>query len=279
MLATPAICRGGAESEGLSEVDTMEAKVLVHEIIEAHGGAALWNNLAALEAEISAWGFLFTAKRRPPLERVVVSAWTRKPRLKFHDFPAPGLTGELIGDQEVRILGSDGNPKATRLTPRSAFTGLRRRISRDALDFIYFGGYALWNYLVTPFLFLRKGVQFQVLEPWEHAQPPWLRLQVTFPSDVPTHCRKQVFYFDEPRHLRRLDYTAEVVGRRARAAHLCENYQDFDGLKAPTRRRVRPILFGSSPLPAPNVVAIEVHTIRPVNLNDSSLALDGRSML
>jgi len=242
----------------------MEAKVLVQEIIEAHGGLALWNSLEVLEAEISVWGFLFTAKRRPTLERVVVSASTREPRLAFRDFPGSGLTSELIGDQEVRILGSDGKPTATRLKPRSAFTGLRRMISWDTLDFIYFAGYALWNYLVTPFLFLRDGFQLEVLEPWEGAQPPWLRLQVTFPSDIPTHCRKQVFYFDETRHLRRLDYTAEVVGRWARAVHLCENYRDFDGLKAPTRRRVRPILFGSSPLPAPTLVAIEVHIIRPV---------------
>jgi hypothetical protein len=241
----------------------MEAKVLVQEIIEAHGGVALWSSLAALEAEISAWGFLFTAKRRPALKRVVVSAWTREPRLAFRDFPSPGSTSELIGDQEVRILGSDGKPTATRLKPRSAFTGLRRMISWDALDFIYFGGYALWNYLVTPFLFLRDGFQFEVLEPREGAQPPWVRLQVTFPSDVPAHCRKQVFYFDETRHLRRLDYTAEVVGGWARAAHLCEQYRDFGGLKAPTRRRVRPILFGSSPLPGPTLVAIEVHSIRP----------------
>jgi hypothetical protein len=241
----------------------MKAKVLVQEIIEAHGGVALWSSLAALEAEISAWGFLFTAKRRPALKRVVVSAWTREPRLAFRDFPSPGSTSELIGDQEVRILGSDGKPTATRLKPRSAFTGLRRMISWDALDFIYFGGYALWNYLVTPFLFLRDGFQFEVLEPREGAQPPWVRLQVTFPSDVPAHCRKQVFYFDETRHLRRLDYTAEVVGGWARAAHLCEQYRDFGGLKAPTRRRVRPILFGSSPLPGPTLVAIEVHSIRP----------------
>jgi hypothetical protein len=260
---TGLILKGSWNLTASNEVDTMEAKILVQEIIEAHGGAALWNSLEVLEAEISAWGFLFTAKRRPALKHIVVSASTREPRLSFHDFPSPGSTSELIGDQEVRILGGDGKPIAKRLNPRSAFTGLRRMISWDTLDFIYFGGYALWNYLVTPFLFLRDGFQFQVLERRDGAPRRWLRLQVTFPSDIPTHCSKQVFYFDENRCLQRLDYTAEVVGRWAHAAHLCENYRDFDGLKAPTRRRVRPILFGSSPLPAPTLVAIEVHDIRP----------------
>ena len=48
-----------------------------------------------------------------------------------------------------------------------------------------------------------------------------------------------------------------LMGGWAHAAHFCENYRDFGGLKAPTRRRVRPILFGSSPLPGPILVAIE----------------------
>jgi hypothetical protein len=245
----------------------MEPKVLVQEIIEAHGGVALWSSLEVLEAEISAWGFLFTAKRRPILRHVVVSASTREPRLAFRDFPGLGLTGELIGDREVRILAGDGTTTATRLNPRSAFTGLRRMLSWDTLDFIYFGGYALWNYLVTPFLFLRDGFELRVLEPREGRRPPWLRLQVTFPSDIPTHCSKQVFYFDETRHLRRLDYTAEVVGGWAHAAHLCKDYRDFAGLKAPTRRRVRPILFGNSPLSGPTLVAIEIHDLRPVRVS------------
>jgi len=28
----------------------------------------------------------------------------------------------------------------------------------DELDFIYFGGYATWNYLTAPFLLARKGL-------------------------------------------------------------------------------------------------------------------------
>jgi hypothetical protein len=89
-------------------------------------------------------------------------------------------------------------------------------------------------------------------------------LQVTFPADVPTHPRHQIFYFDDDRLLRRIDYTAEVVGGWALAAHLCEEYRTFDGLKAPTRRRVLPLLFGHNPLPGPTLVELEVHQIRPV---------------
>ena len=61
-----------------------------------------------------------------------------------------------------------------------------------------------------------------------------------------------------------LDYVAEVVGAWAHAAHFCENYRDFNGIKAPTRRRVRPILVADKPMPGPILVALDIHHIRPV---------------
>jgi hypothetical protein len=87
---------------------------------------------------------------------------------------------------------------------------------------------------------------------------------VTFPDDIPTHSRRQIFYFDDQRLLRRLDYTAEVVGGWAHAAHLCREYRAFGGLKAPTRRRVLPLPFGRTPLPGPTLVELEVHSITPL---------------
>ncbi|MBM4340770.1 MAG: hypothetical protein FJ110_14670 [Deltaproteobacteria bacterium] len=65
--------------------------------------------------------------------------------------------------------------------------------------------------------------------------------------------------------MRRLDYTAEVVGQWAHAAHFCENFKDFGGLKAPTQRRVYPLL-GKRLLPGPTLVAIEIHNIHPVRV-------------
>ena len=77
---------------------------LVRDVIEAHGGRDLWNSLEALEADISAWGLLFTMKRQPAMNRVRVRALTRKPRFTFLDFPRPGQTGEFIGGGR-RIIG------------------------------------------------------------------------------------------------------------------------------------------------------------------------------
>jgi hypothetical protein len=240
---------------------------ILHEAIEAHGGMVYWNSLAALDAEISVSGFLFTAKRRPVLHRVRMRAYTSEPRFAFLDFPKPGQTAELIGTDEVHILDSEGTIVAQRKNPRAAFRGIRRQFFWDDLDFIYFGGYATWNYLTAPFILGGKGFQVEALDPLPGTLGQLTRLQVTFPSDVPTHSLQQIFYFDDQRLLRRLDYTAEVVGGWAHAAHLCEEYRTFDRLKAPTRRRALPLLFGHRPMPGPTLVEIEVHDIRPLPAN------------
>ncbi len=237
---------------------------IVHESVEAHGGLDYWNSLEAIEAEISASGFLFTAKRRPVLHHVRMRAAAHEPRFWFFDFPKPGQTAELIGKTEVRILDLEGKVIARRDNPRAAFRGFRRLFSWDDLDFTYFGGYATWNYLTAPFLLMRKGFVFKELEPLPGALMPLTRVEVTFPDDIPTHSRKQIFYFDDQRLIRRLDYTAEVVGRWAHAAHLCEEYQTFGRIKASTKRQALPLFFGSNPLSRPKLVELEVHHIQPI---------------
>ena len=246
-------------------MDTVNAMQIVHEAIEAHGGMDYWNSIGALEAEISASGFLFTAKQRPVLRRVRMRAVTDEPRFTFFDFPKPGQTAELIGNDEVRILDGKRNIVAKRENPRAEFRGIRRQFIWDDLDFIYFAGYATWNYLTMPFILQRKGFRIEALEPLPGTLGQFTRLQVTFPADIPTHSRQQIFYFDDHRLLRRLDYTAEVVGGWAHAAHLCDEYRTFDKLKAPTRRRVLPLLFGHRPLPGPTLVELEVHYIKPLS--------------
>jgi len=234
---------------------------LVAEVIAAHGGAALWQRLAAVEAVLSADGFLFKTKRRPPLKRIRMRADTASSNFCIYDYPGAGLRGELMGDAEVRIVDADGGIVARRASPRAAFRGLRRELWWDDLDFLYFAGYATWNYLTTPFVFLRPGFEFETLPP---AADGTRRFAATFPTDIPTHSRRQVFHVGADGRLLRLDYTAEVVGGWARAAHICADYREFGGLWAPTRRRVYPLFNFASPLPFPTLVAIDVHELNPV---------------
>ena len=236
---------------------------ILDRILAAHGGIDTWNSLEAIDAVISASGFLFTAKQRPALDHVRMRAWTREPRFAFYDFPRTGQTAELIGTNEVRISDKDGIVLSRREDPRLAFRSFRCLFSWDDLDFIYFAGYATWNYLTTPFLLAFPGVIVTELGPAKGSLASLTRLQITFPNSIPTHCRQQIFYFDGQHLLRRLDYTAEVVGGWAHAAHLCDGYRSFDGINAPTERRVLPLFFGRGPLPGPTLVAINVHELRP----------------
>ena len=64
-----------------------DAQELLEKVIQAHGGAGRRQKLAAVEAVISARGFLFTAKRRPVLKRVRVRASIHEPRFIFYDTP------------------------------------------------------------------------------------------------------------------------------------------------------------------------------------------------
>ncbi len=241
-----------------------EAGAILQASIAAHGGMKYWDTLESIEADISASGFLFTAKHCSTLNHVCMRASVKEAKFSFLDFPEPGLTAELIGNEEVRILDRNGIVIAQREHPRAAFRGIRHIFSWDVLDFTYFGGYATWNYLTTPFLLMREGFKHDLLKSVNENGRILTRLRVTFPEYVPAHCRSQVFYFDREGLLSRIDYTAEVVGRWAHAAHLCEEYKTFGSLRAPTRRRVYPLFFGNKPFPGPLLVAIDIHNLRPI---------------
>jgi hypothetical protein len=242
----------------MSEVDRVLAGV-----IAAHGGAELWKKLTAVEAVLSVDGFLFTTKHVPPLKHVRVVASTTSPRFTVFEYPRPGQRGEWFGEDEVHIVANDGTILDQRKHPRDAFRGLRRELWWDSLDFLFFASYATWNYLNAPFFFLQPGFKFKVLAATHGGV---VRIEAIFPPEIPSHCRRQVFHFLPNGELSRLDYTADVVGKWANAAHLCEGYRDFNGLRAPTRRRVRPLFGLRDPLPFPTLVAIDVHELRPVHL-------------
>jgi len=96
----------------------------------------------------------------------------------------------------------------------------------------YFLGYAMWNYLVLPALLLRDDVE------WRDVSET--TLEARLPPHLPTHCEIQRFHVDpETGLLRQHDYTAEVFGQWARAAHVVVEHARADGLTYPSRRRVK----------------------------------------
>ena len=225
-------------------------------ILDAHGGLDYWQTLSAIDVEFSASGFLFTAKRVPPQRHVRLTISTRTPEATLHDYPEPGQHTTLYGTSRVETTAADGAVLQTRVNPRAAFARPRPWTSWDALDFAYFSGYAMWNYLTLPFLLLEPGISVEAFG---------RRLKVGYPVNIPTHSPTQELFFDSSGRLYRHDYTAEVVGGWAKAIHLCSDYRQFGGLWMPTRRRVYPKGPFNRPLPFPTLVAVDIHDAQPLS--------------
>jgi hypothetical protein len=231
---------------------------LLAEAIAAHGGAGRWAAVEEVVLHASAGGFMPTTKgKRRALARYEARISTLEPRTVVAPYPRPGHRGVFERDR-VRIETDDGAVVAEREHPREAFRGLRRALWWDHLDFLYFAGYALWGYANAPFAFTQPGFEVEEIEAWSEAGEPRRRLAVTFPPDLPAHSREQAFHFDGEGRLRRNDYTAEVVGSWAKAAHYCDAHREFGGLLFPTRRRVYPRRPDGRPRKRPTLVRIDL---------------------
>jgi hypothetical protein len=227
---------------------------LLARVLDAYGGAERWRAAERIEAVVSTRGLLFTAKLQPPFAGMHCSVDVRAPHARLTPREWNGETGVLDGG-DVRLESAAGDVLATRTDARSAFRGfpgLRRTIRWDRLDLTYFGGYAFWNYLTFPALLLRDDVRWRELGPE--------LLEATFPPTLPTHCAVQRFHVSPTTGLLvQHDYTAEVIGRWARAAHAILAHGSWNGLPFPSHRRVTPRGPRARPLSGPTLVEILVH--------------------
>jgi hypothetical protein len=233
---------------------------LLEEALEAHGGADRWRATMELRARVKSGGFALASKLAGGrLRDYEATVTVERPHAVLDPYPAPGRRGVFDGDR-VRVESGSGEVLAERADPRAVFRPLSRRaLWWDPLDSLYFAGYALWNYLTTPLLLTRPGVEVREGEPWEEAPGErWRRLEVTFPPGLPTHSREQTFYFDEGGLLRRHDYTAEVFGSWAKAAHYCYDHREIGGVIVCARRRVLPRSGSNRPRRGPLLVWIEL---------------------
>ena len=239
---------------------TLPSRVL--DYIDAHGGLERWRAVKELTLTVSSGGRAFSARHQgKAIRNLQAHVSPHGQRTEFVPYPTAGQSG-IFEQGSVRIESDGHGVVAQRSDPRAAFRGIRHRLWWDKLDMLYFCGYALWTYLTIPFILTEPGFEVRELEPWEEGDETWQRIGVTFPSEIHTHCREQTLYFDEQGLLRRHDYTAEVFAGWARAAHYCFNYQNFDGLVVPIRRKVHPRRGNNRPLTAVTLVWIEIDGVR-----------------
>jgi hypothetical protein len=214
---------------------------LLEEVITAHGGLDRWSRVDRLTLRVRIGGRLFAMKLASTATRSLTAEIDpRRVHAILRPFPAAGLSGEF--DERALTIRDDRGRVVSRREIRRGVDGdVRRKLRWDDLDVLYFLGYALWNYSVTPFVFTWPGFECRPGDDWrERDGERWRTLRVRFPPAIPTHSREQTFFFDDRGWLRRLDYTADVFSRFAHGAHLCLDHRTFDGFVFPTHRVVYP---------------------------------------
>jgi hypothetical protein len=239
----------------------MGAAEILDRAVEAHGGLERFERTEQVSADLHLSGLAFPLRfQRGAFSDYTGTVSTRRPYAVLAPHPEPGKRG-VFDDGDVRIETDDGAVVAERKNARAGF-GLRQNLWWDDLDLLYFGGYALWGYVVAPFIFTRPEYEVEEIEPWREDGEEWAGLRVRFPDGVHAHSQEQRYYFGPDGLIRRNDYTAEVFGFWARAAHYCYDYRDFGGFKIPTRRYAMARGPGGRPVRALKMVKIAVDDVR-----------------
>jgi hypothetical protein len=209
---------------------------LLSSVIAAHGGLDRWRAARAIDVTFNFSGGLLDLKGYSGHRRPSASVATAAPRTVIQRLGDESDDRWIFTPNLVWIERRDGTIVEERSNPRAAFAGHVRDTPWDRLHLTYFLGYAIWNYLTTPFLF--SGPGFTTREFGAHVEggEAWRVLEVTYPDDVPAHTKVQKLYFGGDFMLRRLDYVADVLG--GVAAHYCYDHVMIDGLVFPTLRRV-----------------------------------------
>jgi hypothetical protein len=220
-----------------------------------------WQQITKLNAHISVGGGVWPLKGWPGVfsDAHVIAAPHRQ-HIEFTPFKAASQH-TLLEPGRVAIVGEDGVVIEERPSPRQAFEGHGLQTPWDALHLAYFTGYALWGYLIAPFLFAYPGFHAEEIEPWEENSETWRRLKVTFPATVEAHCREQIFYFDGAGLLRRNDYRVDIIGSGSTSAHYSSGYKSFGGIVFPTSRQVYTIGADNQPIRERVLVSIDVHKV------------------
>jgi hypothetical protein len=204
--------------------------------VSAHGGLDRWKRIRSIDVSLIISGQLLEVKGFPEHQHTKVTIDADRPRSVMEPYGQEDAQGIYTPDR-VWIESRGGSREIAELRePRGSFVGHVRDTKWSPLQRLYFLGYAMWNYLVTPFIFVQEGFSIQELAPHEEDGQRWRVLQVCYPKNIPTHCDTQLFYFNSDGILKRIDYTTDVLG--GVASHYLYDPKNFASLIVPTRRRV-----------------------------------------
>jgi hypothetical protein len=227
---------------------------LLNDAIDASGGLTRWNRLSRFTLHLSLGGTLFAqAGHTGHFKDVIAEGSTRTQSVRF-----TGITGgqECASFQPdtVTIESLDGQILRTWRNTDPAIPAHATHPLADELHLVFFCGFAIWNYLTTPFLLARPDVTVEELSPWRENAMIWRRLRARFPSNIITHSSEQVFYFDEKALQRRVDH--DLLGMRV-ADHSWA-HQTFCDIMVPTLRRSQMLQPDGTIIAKPALIDVEI---------------------
>ncbi|MBR0692751.1 hypothetical protein [Bradyrhizobium lablabi] len=226
---------------------------LLDDAIEASGGLARWNKLKRFTLHLSIGGTLLSRTGQIGQFKDLIaegSIWTQS--VRFTGITGGKMSGTFQPDA-VTIESLDGEVLRTWRNPTSAFSSYSNVQPGDELHLVFLCGFAIWNYLTTPFLLARSDVEVEELPPRAGNAEPWRRLRARFPPDIVTHCPEQIFYFDDKALQRRTDHDFLAT----RIAHYSWAHQAFCGIVVPTLRRSMVLGADGALVPRP-VLDVEI---------------------
>lgn len=217
---------------------------LLQRISDAHGGFNRWQQVESVRLNINIFGpILMTRFKSPWLPNIAANIFTDKPYVSFYDFPETGMTSIFDGF-DVYIYNANDKIISERNFRHDLSLITKPRLRWDHEDLVYFLGYALWNYICSPFIF--NSAQFNCIEGEDWVKKDGSRLNtlnVRFPSSIPCHSREQTFYYNQQGLLERNDYSTNMFSPLVRGTQYCSAHKSVDGFIFPTKRSVFPRLW------------------------------------
>jgi hypothetical protein len=233
---------------------------LLESAVAAHGGLARWNRFRTLQARMAIHGAIFEAKLIAGLQDdVTYEVQIHEERVMVDRFAGTNRRLRFLPNR-LTLESFEGDIIEARDDPRAAFKDHNADSPWDAMHLGYFSSYALWTYLTLPFLYTYPGFVVEEIAPWQEAGEEWRRLKAIFPESIASHARDQVTYFGPDGLMRRHDYTVDVLGG-ATGANYSADYQEFQGIKMPTTRRVYAYDAQGQKVPEPVLVSIDIEDV------------------
>jgi len=235
--------------------------IRIDDILAAYGGEERWREITEISAKKKFGGAIWSLKQVPGIvDEGECTVWIQRQHTSLRPFTAADRRSDYTPDR-VAIETLSGTLVDSLADPRASFALHTLETPWNALQLVYFTGYAMWTYLAEPLNLTFPGVEITQGQDWTEGSEVWRRLEVTYPSSIATHSPHQVLYIDDRNLIRRRDYQVDIAGGSP-AAHYVSDFQHVGGIVVPARRMIYVRDEQNRPIPDQLVVSIELSNIR-----------------